>query len=527
MLDSMRTTANSIFMKALMLLLVVSFAVWGVGDILRSSNNGHLVKVGDETITYPAYARAVRNTQAMMEAMGLKNVDPNMIEDQALRGLVEEKLVYLRLKDAGLEVDQPLLARELRGMQQFHDVRGAFDPATFKATLAARNMSEAAFLEEMKADLRSQIFTATIAANDLQTPPSLARLYATSMAEKRDAILVNIPAANVAFNAPDEAALKAYYEGNKDVLYLAPEKRTLEYVTFSSKDLESMVARQITDEALKERYETEAPEGSFEDNKIALAEALKAELIETAASDITIQVEDALAAGESMGAAIAKAGLKAQSRQLKDVTAQTAPADALAAEVAAQGFSMEEGETSSVMTTQNGTYYMVSVRSITPSAPLPYEQVAAKVKERATASARSKAVRERASKIQAALEADDWQAQLKELGATGRSVTGIRRGEAGPTSGMPPLLVEAVFEHEVGGIAGPMTQPNGDALVAKVTAITLPQTTPAPDAKMVDALDAEWPRDVLAALYRDLTGRYPVRVNQPMLERIRAGNDGA
>lgn len=526
MLESMRSTANSFVMKALMLLLVVSFAVWGVGDILRSSNTGHLAKVGSEPITTSAFARAMRNMQGMLEAMGMAQPDPRMVEEQALRSLVEEKLVDLRLQDAGLEINRATLKTQLRRMQQFHDVRGQFDPALFKATLAARNVSEATFLDEIKADLRARFFAATIALEDIKTPDALAALYATSQAETRDAILVTIPSANVPFTAPDEATLKAAYEANKEMLYLAPETRTMEYVTFSGNDLQALAERQITEAALKERYDAEAPEGSFEANKKALHDALRAELTENAASDMTMQVEDALAAGDSMGAALAKAGLKTQSKLLEDISAEQPPRKKLAAEVAAQGFTMEEGETSGILTTQDGTYYMVTVTAITPAAAHPYEAVAPQVKKRAIEHAKSAAVRERASQIQAALEADDWQQKLKSLGATGRQVRGIRRPQAGATGGVPPLLAEAVFEHEIGGIAGPMTQANGDALVAKVTAITLPKTPVTVDAKTRDALDTEWPHDVLAAIYRSLTSQYPVRINEPMLQRLRAGNEG-
>lgn len=533
MLASMRTAASSFVMKALMLFLVLSFAVWGAGDMVRSGNGNHLAKVGDETVNYPAYARNVSLMERSLQAMGVTTVDRRMLQDQVLRRMVEEKLILLRLRDAGFDVNDQLLAARLRDTTQFHDVRGKFDPAIFKATLEQRQLSEATFLDELKSDIRASLFSATISPDSMTPPESVLALYEASARERRDAVVVTIASGSVSFTAPDEAALKEYYEVNKQLRYLDPERRTLEYVTFEAGDLQKLVEKELTDEALHQRYDEQQDrfaDKDFAAAKKELQDEMRSELTETIATDITTRVEDALAAGDSMGEAIAKAGLSTRSRLLENVTKEqfTTSKDPLIAAVATQGFEMMDGETSSISTTDKGTYYMVSVRGITPATPKPYAQVAADVKTRASADARAQALRLKAGEVKDALEkSDDWKTTLQKLGANGRVVSSIRRPELGATAGLPPVLVESVFEHAVGGVAGPLMQENGDAVLAKVTAITPDKTARRPDAKTTEALGKEFQQEVMQQLYRDLTSRYPVRINEPLMQQINGNGDGA
>ena len=51
MLNIIRNLVKSIFGKLLLLVMVASFAVWGMGDLLRSGDSGLVAKVGNQKIT--------------------------------------------------------------------------------------------------------------------------------------------------------------------------------------------------------------------------------------------------------------------------------------------------------------------------------------------------------------------------------------------------------------------------------------------------------------------------------------------
>lgn len=524
MLDAMRATAKSFVMKIILLLLVVSFAVWGVGDVVRSGNSGHVAKVGDETVSYADFARRSALMERMMQSMGITSVDRRAVEDQVLRQLVEEKLVALRLKEIGVSPNTQLLAGRLKASPLFHDVRGKFDPELFRTTLAQRQMNEATFLEELRADIRAQAFTASLGTETVNPPAALLALEAISAAERRNAQVVTITSAGLKIDAPSEDALKDYYERNKDTRYLAPETRTLEFVTFPASALEKLAAEHVSNDDVAAHYEAE------KDRLASATEArkeLESQAMETVLEDVSIKIEDALAGGSAMGEAVAAAGLNAQSNLLKDVTTEQAAAEKrpLNRSVIERGFALEEGETSTLDVTADGAYYLVALQAIEPASPQPYDAVKADVASRMAELERNRALRARATEVKEALGADDKEA-LAKLGVSPRDVRGIRRPAAGATPGVPALLAQAVFEHRVGGVAGPLME-NGSAVVARVTAIEHPATAPAADAKTLEAARKQVSSEVLNGYYRTLTTRYPVKINQPLLEQLRAQEQGA
>lgn len=520
MLNAMRSTAQSYIMKAILLLLVLSFAVWGVGDTVRGANNSSLASVGGESISYNDFARRTATLERMMQSMGMTGVDRSAIEDQVLRQLVEEKLIALRLKEIGVSPNKQLMAGRLKAAPMFHDLTGKFDPKLFRATLAQRQMSEATFLEELKSDIRAQAFTSSLGTETINPPAALLALEAASAAERRDAQVVTINAASVRAEAPDAEALQAYYDRSKDTRYLAPETRTLEYVTFPASALEKHAKDHVTNDDVAAHYEAEK---SRLENEAAARTELEAQAMETVLDDVSVEIEDALAGGSSMGEAVAAAGIAAQSNRLSDITAAQAATEknALKRGVAERGFTLEEGETSALDVTTDGQYFIVAVQSVNPAAPKPYDAVKADVTERVTKLERNRLVRAKANDVKDALAAEDKQA-LAKLGVNARDVRGIRRAETGATPGVPALLAQAVFEHKLGGVAGPLIQDDGNALVAKVTAITHAAVAPKADPKLDAAARKQINNDVLNGYYRTLTTRYPVSINTGMLEQIRA-----
>ena len=111
--------------------------------------------------------------------------------------------------------------------------------------------------------------------------------------ETRDAVLLTIPASTPA--KPDEAALKAFYEENKTLSYLRPEQRVLDYVVLTKADIEGLTTNKAGEKTSRE------------------------EALHQFGND----VEDALAAGKTMGEAFKAAGIVATVHTLNNATAET------------------------------------------------------------------------------------------------------------------------------------------------------------------------------------------------------------
>ena len=61
MLDQMRRGVTNLFTKFLLALLIVAFAVWGIGDVVRRSSQGALATVGKTEITTEEFRQAYQD----------------------------------------------------------------------------------------------------------------------------------------------------------------------------------------------------------------------------------------------------------------------------------------------------------------------------------------------------------------------------------------------------------------------------------------------------------------------------------
>ncbi|MFM9889928.1 MAG: SurA N-terminal domain-containing protein [Rickettsiales bacterium] len=513
MLESMRKIAGGVPAKILLVLLVISFGVWGVGDILRGSGAGYVAKVGGETISVGEFQQQQSRIARQMQAAGI-NIDASKIQLAVLRQLIQQKLVTHTVADAGLFVDDALVARALARDPQLQGLDGKFSDSAFHNMLREQGLNEPAFLAQMKTEIGGNFLLASLDMRDVSPPTSVLALAATIAGETRDAVLVNVTPGSIA--APTDAEIQQFYDDNASTLYQQPERRTFEFVTPSADDINALIDKTITNDMVRDTVAT-SPGMTPEKAR----QLLRGQQRDGALRELSNQVEDAMAAGASIGEAVAKAGLRAQSRVLSNVTVDqfTQTKDALSQTVTSQGFTLAEGEVSHLLTTPQGMYVFVGVKSITPAAPKPLAEVKADVtKQVAQLNARD-AGRKRAAEIKEALQAGtNWQAVLNKFGAEGRMVRDIKRPKANANNeaDLPPALAQAIFEQPVGKVAGPLARDNGAQQLAYILASHLPTTTPgeAAQATAAKSIGAELNAGVQAQAFDSMAQTQGIKVNK-------------
>lgn len=429
MLNSMRTLSKSIVSKLLMLLLVVSFGVWGVGDILRSSGPSYAALVGHETIGIGEFQQQRSQVARNLQNIGMTDLPPGKLEAMVIRKMVQEKLTLMAMRDMGLFVNEKLLGSIVAEIADFQDVMGHFSAKIFAQKLAQQHLSEAAFLEQVKREVAGRFLIDSMSMEDATPPLGVLTLEATRNGETRDAVLFTIPAKN-ALDEDNTTALKAYYEANKTNLYMNPETRTLDYVTLAPAQLDSLVNK-----------------GAGESRDVAIHE-------------LGNTIEDELAAGKTMAQAFQKANLTVTPRTLEKATPEMAKTgdDDVVHTVVQQGFTLSEGEVSRLITSKKGTLLMVAVKKITAASPKPYEEVKADVKARLAKELSAEAAKARALTVKNALgKSPNWQAVADAEKLSSHVLSNIGRPNGKALADIPPALQQSLFEHAVGEVAGPLT----------------------------------------------------------------------
>ncbi len=262
MLDAIRKNVTGWFMKILFGVLVASFALWGVGDILRVRPDTTVLEVGDREYSGQEFMRQFElQFRRLQQRFG-----PSLTRDQARQlGVVDQTaqqmttrgLLDAAARDLGLTVSDEEILRNIRADPNFRNTVGEFDRFVFQQVLQSNNMTEAMYLEASRREMvRRQLIDSLVAG--LAKPNALSQAYYAYQAEKRSIETLTIPNSSITeVEAPKEADVTKYYEDNK-TSYMTAELRKLTFATLSPEDLLDEIS--VSEDDIRDEYESRRSE---------------------------------------------------------------------------------------------------------------------------------------------------------------------------------------------------------------------------------------------------------------------------
>lgn len=529
MLNAMRKLSKGIVAKLLMLLLVISFGIWGIGDIFRSGGPRYAAKVNGEPISLGEFEQRRVGITRQLESMGMRNVDPGQIAVSVVRQLVQQRLTLLAMHDLGLFAGDDTVSHQIASDAAFKDDKGKFSAKLFRERLAAMGMSEKGYLMSLKKEVSGQFLIDSLSMTDASAPKSVMAIEHALGSETRDAVIINIPSSTPA-EAPDEAAQKEYYELNKNIAFMTPEERTLQYIVVSKQDLDAITDAAITDEMLAEGAKTRPSL-----NKELLRMKLRDEKRDGTLREVSNMIEDELAAGKTIEEAFAKAGLHSQPKLLEHVTAENATnrTEDIESAVVQTGLGLSEGEVSGFVRSKQGATIMVAAKKIIAAAPKPFAQVQEDVRAQLIRQRSQDAAATKAREVKEALAKEpNWQSVVNKFNLSTRVFSNLGRPspKAGNDSALPPALQQSLFEHKVGEVAGPMSLPDGGQMLAVVTQIHMPKVSSDAanlDAEVAKRMTQKLSADVESQAYESFVKKYPVEVNNQFMRSLAGQSDTA
>jgi peptidyl-prolyl cis-trans isomerase D len=241
MLNALRRNAGSWVVKVLMLLLVASFAIWGIGDVFfRRGQNPTVARVGDAEIPASeltdAFNRAVANLQRQLGPdFDRERAIQLGVMQQALQSLIGQRLISLRAADMGLVVPDDAL-RTMVTEDPVFQTAGQFDRGRFEQLLRASGLSEDGYLASLRQQVVGAALTGSI-AGPVKAPPALVDAIYRYRHEKRRGHYVPVPVGSITdVPAPSAEDLAQYHDAH-EAQFTAPEYRALTFVTLKPEDL--------------------------------------------------------------------------------------------------------------------------------------------------------------------------------------------------------------------------------------------------------------------------------------------------
>jgi peptidyl-prolyl cis-trans isomerase D len=263
MLQTMRDLGKSWIFKSLMGLLIVTFAVWGIGDIFRGNpQHRNVATVGSEGISVQTLQQEFQRT--MKEARQSFGPDFTVAQahqlgflDRTLTLLVQKSLFDQNLRQLGIRVSEQAVLDRLASHPQFRTEDGRFNRQLFQMILRQNGLSEESFLlSQREEDGRRMLFEA-LAANPEIPDLMIDNLYRARGMQRYFEILTLADSAIEDLPKPSEDELKSFHEKNGDK-FRAPEYRALTIVRLAASDVVKDVS--VSDAQLKEAYDSKKEE---------------------------------------------------------------------------------------------------------------------------------------------------------------------------------------------------------------------------------------------------------------------------
>ncbi len=337
-------------------LLILSFAVWGIGDIFRGGGQAQAVaEVGDTVIDQRAFAEELsREIGTLSRRLGTplsgQQVRAFGIPQQVLSRMISRAILDEQAKRQGMLVTSGQMQQEILGNASFQDGTGRFDANRFNLFLRQINMSEQAYLALLGEEIKRQQLTAAVTSAAV-APDSLAEQLFAYRGERRVADYVTIDtAAFTDLGEPDAAVLQATYD-SEGGSFMRPSYKEVTLVVLSV----DAAAKQVS---VSDARVAEAFEARKEQLRVPERRSVSQALLPDAAAAQALA--DRLAEGADFAAAVEEATGSAPI-DLGSVTR-----DDLPPELAEPVFALSAGQPSAPIPSALG-WHLVLVSEIVPA----------------------------------------------------------------------------------------------------------------------------------------------------------------
>lgn len=265
MLEKLRDASKGWFAAVLILVLVGSFGVWGVSDMLNLTEQPKVATVGGDDITPDEFQQEfTRFLQQMSRSTGSEMTGQQAkdegLDRVALDRFVNKLSILKMANDMSLVISPAQIVEALKPIPGMVDSNGRLNPGAISQLARANNINEPQFLDLIAGDLmREQVLRSV--AGGVGMPPGMERALNLYRLERRVADYLIIDPSRVGdIKDPDDAALKAYFEENAVARYSTPESRSIVLIAVRPEEVGKTISVPDADivkiyEANRKRYE--------------------------------------------------------------------------------------------------------------------------------------------------------------------------------------------------------------------------------------------------------------------------------
>jgi peptidyl-prolyl cis-trans isomerase D len=309
--------------------LILSFAIWGIGDMIRNVGSQSVAKVGSTEIGVIAFREAYQNelqgiSRRIRRAISSDEARALGLDRRILDKMISDAALDDRVRQFGLAISDETIAQAILDDPNFKGPDGRFNRFAFDEILRNAGYSEQSFVKAQRnVYLRGQIAEGLAGAPGV--PLSMLEAVNRFRAERRsvDYFILNAAAAGEIV-APAEAEIATFFERRKSE-FRAPEYRKVSVLMLSPSQIADPA--KVPESELRTAYDRLVPIRFTNPERRAVKQMVISDAEKAQAAS------DALAAGRAFDDVASEAGLKPSDTDLGLVQRREI-ADAAVAEAA-------------------------------------------------------------------------------------------------------------------------------------------------------------------------------------------------
>ncbi len=257
MMDNLRTAANSVVLKIIFGIIIISFILTGVSGYLIGGGNNYAAKVNDQEIGRAQFENAVANERNRMqqqlgdqfsELAANENYMKTM-RQQVLNRLIDEALLDQYARELGLSISDDQVKQAIFQTQAFQ-AEGKFDNERFSRIVNQMGMTTDQYAQALRNQLTTQQLINAVAGTDFMLPgeaDQLAALVSQQRVVREATIDVNALAAK---QTVTDDEINGFWQQNQ-ARFMAPEQFRVSYIQMDAASMQE----NVSDEEIQSWYD--------------------------------------------------------------------------------------------------------------------------------------------------------------------------------------------------------------------------------------------------------------------------------
>ena len=289
MLTSIRNRATGWIAWAIVILITIPFALWGINSYFEGGVNVNVAEFDGEIIDYQTYQRAIYSERDRMRQVYGNNATAELLSGevlgrQVINRLVNDVLLQRDARDRGYRISDVQLAEAIRNEPNFQSEQG-FSRELYERILQFSGYSPSEFESVQRNNAATQQVQTGFVESVLPINSTVEDLIQLLRQRRTGEYAIVEPSTFLSEIEITDEEIRADYEENQ-ATYVDEERIRIEYIELAPSDF--AVNFTPTEETLRQIYDAEAQEFREEEQRL-----VRHILLEGAAGDNTAAIDQA------------------------------------------------------------------------------------------------------------------------------------------------------------------------------------------------------------------------------------------